>query len=392
MQKARTELAQYPQVPADLNTKSPKQMVDLLFGTLKLPVLVKTESKQPSASGDVIAQLVKMKPEVRCLPHILSLQQARAQRDMYGIGQLKHIGYDGRVHTKYKIVRSGRLSSSEPNLQNLKAPDDDDAVEDAGKWARGCYVPPEDHDILILDYSQNELRVACALSGDDDMAAAFAAGVDFHTATAQQIFRGQVITKLMRRVAKAVNFAIVFGGNEYTVADQLGIEPAKAKEYVLAQEAAFPKLAAWRREIVRQAHQTGMSWAIWDREGWTHRRYLTNLALAGGERQSKAIQKLVRHEEAVAQNNPVQNIANCFGLAALARTVAWLLDSGAPAELNLTVHDSLVLYTRRDVTLEVAHEVQRIMTGFDLGIVSLKVDAEVGERDMGHTRKLSLAA
>jgi DNA polymerase-1 len=388
MEKARAELGQYPQVPPDLNTKSPKQMADVLYKTLKLPVLAKTATKVPSTKGDVLVALAKRRPDVKCLPAIISLQQARAQRDMYGIGQLKHIGYDGRVHTKYKIVRSGRLSSSEPNLQNLTAPDDDDAVEDAGKWARGCYVAPEGCSILLLDYSQNELRVACALSGDDAMAADFNSGVDYHNRTGQRIFGAGEISKLQRRIAKAINFAIVFGGNEFTVSEQLGITPEKGLEYIDAFNAAYPKLFAWRKEIVRQANMSGISWAIWDREGWTHRRYVTEIGLAGDTR---AVQKMRAHAERVAQNNPVQNIANCFGLAALARTVAWILDSGVPAELNLTVHDSLVLYVRTDLVDEVAHEVKGIMTGFDLGIVQLKVDAEVGDRDMGHTRKIAVA-
>jgi DNA polymerase-1 len=403
---ARRELAAWSEVPADLNTKSSKQMQALLYERLKMPVLVRTATKAPSCGSEALEALVARHEDTpghpapgktdawNLLRSLQKLSAARAMRDSYGLGQLENISpHDGRVHTKYKLVRSYRLSSSEPNLQNLKKEGDDDEVEDDGKWAKGCYVAPEGCAILLLDYSQNELRIACSLSGDEVMAEAFAAGVDFHTATAREIFGRPEVSSLERRVAKSINFAIVFGGNEYTVARQLGITPQKALTYVQAWASRFRRLDAWRRQLVSEARQTGASWARWPAEGWTLRRLLPDVGIQGDNKAAKGMRE---HAERVAQNNPVQCLANLFGLSALTRVVAWIVDSGldqgpTPVQLFITVHDEIGLYVPPHLLDQVHREARRIMEGYDLGIVKLKVEAEVGDRDMGHTRKIAAA-
>lgn len=393
LEAARGE-ARGTRIPDDLNVKSAPQMQKLLFETLGLRPLSRTAAGAPSCSGDDLEALAKLHPDVPEIPIVARLAEYRSMLAMYGENQLKHVGYDGRVHTTYKIIRSGRLSSSDPNLQNLKSPDDDPNLaeeDDNGRWARGCWVAPEGHVIVNLDLSQHELRVACMLSGDEAMAEAFASGFDFHTATAARLFGKDPskksdeggVTKLERRVAKVVNFRTVYGGTDYGLAQMLGITEEKAHEFSSAYDETYPALARWRRRQMADAATGGVSWARWDREGWTHARQIPDAGEVGDAGKQRR-----GHAERVAQNNPVQNLANCFALAGLVRCVQWIEDSGAPAELVMTVHDNVVLYAREDAWREVAAECRALLTGFDTPLVKIKADVELGARDLGHLEKV----
>jgi DNA polymerase I len=386
IERVRSDLALCKDVPADLNVKSPQQMRKLFFETLGLKPVGRTGTGLPSCDDDTLEELEKQNPEVKCIPLIRDLAMARSRLSSYGLGQMKHVGYDGRVHTKYSIIRSGRLSSKEPNLQNLKSPDDDPDVADEENetQARGCWVPPPGWVWVNLDYSQVELRIAAVLSGDRAMIDAFNSGVDFHTARACQIFAktADKVTKLERRIAKVINFMIPYGATDYGVARSLKITKEKAREYIDAYLESAPQFAAWLRKQVSDGGQSGESWAIYKPEGWVHRRPVPDMGepTTPGMRNDPN-QKRVEHAERVCKNNPIQNIANCFSLASLARAVAWIEDTGIPAELNLTVHDNLALYARADVWQEVAVNVRRIMQGYETGPVKLKVDIEKGDRE-----------
>lgn len=388
--------AKYPQVPEELNVKSPKQMKVLFEETLKLKTPLRTKGGAPSYSDEALELMAKAQPDGP-VAMIRQLKSAREMLAMYGSGQLKHIGYDGRVHTKYRVIRSGRLASREPNLQNLKSPDDDPDLaeeDDNGKWARGCWICPPGWVWVNLDYSQVELRVAAMLSGDENMIAAFASGKDFHQERAAQIFSkpGDQVTKLERRIAKVINFMIPYGASEFAVAAELGITKEKAEEYINAYMDSAPGLARWLRGEVSRGQQHGASWAVWQPEGWTHKRDVYDIGEPTGGMYGRDALKRVGHAERVCKNNPIQNIANCFSLASLARCVAWLEDTGIPAELNMTVHDNLAFYAREDVWQEVATEARRIMQDYETGPVKLKVDCEIGRRDLGHLEKVKLAA
>jgi len=392
IERVRADLTQFPEVPTELNVKSPKQMQELFFTKLKLKPTMRTDSGAPSCSGEALEQLQKENPNVGCIPLIREWLEARSMIAMYGEGILKHIGYDERVHTKYRIVRTGRLSSRDPNLQNLKSPDDDPDLaeeDDNGKWARGCWVCPEGWVWVNLDYSQVELRVAAMMSGDKNMIEAFASGKDFHQERAAQIFAkpAEKVTKLERRIAKVINFMIPYGASEFAVAGNLGITPEKAKEYIDAYMESAPGLDAWLRGEVRRGHETGASWSVYEPEGWTHKRDVFDIGepVTKGD---KLARERVGHAERVCKNNPIQNIANCFSLASLSRVVPWIEDSGIPAQLVMTVHDNLALYARADVWEEVAHEVKAIMQDFETGPVELKVDVELGRKDLGHLEKV----
>lgn len=395
MERVRADLKQFPEVPDDLNTKSPVQMKALFFDKLKLKPIKKTSGGGASCDDETLGELQKMHPEIGCIPLVRELASARSMISSYGVGQLKHIGYDGRVHTKYSIARTGRLKSKEPNLQNLKSPDDDPdlaEIDDDGKWARGCWVCPPGWVWVNLDYSQVELRVAAMLSGDRAMIEAFASGKDFHQERASQVFAVPFdrVTKLQRRIAKVINFMIPFGATAHAVAAVLGITKEKAQEYIDAYMESAPQLAAWLRRQVSLGQQGGASWAIWEAEGWTHKRDVFDIAEPEGF--GDFGKKAVGHAERVCKNNPIQNVANCFSLASLARAVSWIEDTGVPAQLVLTVHDNLALYARADVWMEVAVEVRRIMQDYETGPVSLKVDVEKGDVDLGHLEKVKMAA
>lgn len=397
--KVKEGLRPYKAVPADLNVKSPQQLHKLIGEKLKLKSPYKTDSGGPSYGDDALKEMAAAQLEAgnsetaALLEHLRDYLAARSMLASYGVGQLKHVGFDGRVHTTYKMSRSARLRSAKPNLQNLKSPDDDPDLaeeDDDGKWARGCWVCPEGTVMVNLDYSQNELRVAALLSGDEAMIADFNSGVDFHFRTASRVFAKapEVVTKLERRVAKIINFRTIFGGTDYGLAAMLKITEEKASEYSRAYFEGYPRLAAYLRHKSGEVAATGSSWGKWPREGWIHRRETYE---AGETGRGKGFDKMRGHAERVGQNNEIQWLANCFGLAALTRTVAWIEDTGIPVQLVMTVHDNLVLYARRDVWEEAARQVRRIMTSFDTGPVPLVVDVEMGERDLGHLLKVKLA-
>jgi hypothetical protein len=190
---------------------------------------------------------------------------------------------------------------------------------------------------------------------------------------------------------QCINFMIPYGASEHAVAQAKGmrgnITVERAKEYINAYMETAPQLAAWLRAEVSKAGQTGDSWAVWKRQGWTHRRPVIDIGEQGAER---AILQRVGHAERVAKNTPIQCVASCFMLSSLARIVSWIEETGVPAELVLTIHDSAVLYVRDDLREEVAREVARIMTSYDTGPLPLKVDVEIGPRDLGHLEKVKL--
>ena len=390
IEKTRSELTAAGVSP-DLNVKSSPQMQKLLYETLKLAPISRTKSGAPSCDSETLEELEKLHPEVAALPLVRRFAEERSYLSMYGEGQLKHIGYDGRVHTKFKVIRSGRLSSSEPNLQNLKSPDDDPDVaeeDDHGRWARGCWVCPEGWVWVNLDYSQVELRVAAILSQDEAMIAAFLSGRDYHEERGRQVFAvpdGTAVTKAQRRIAKVINFMIPYGATAAAVSHTLKIERVKAQEYIDAYMAASPGLDRWLRDEVKKGHISGQSWALWPKMGWTHRRPVPDIGEIGDD---KLTRKRREHAERVCKNNPIQNIANCFSLCSLARIVSWVEDTGIEAEVNLTVHDNIALYVREDRWREVAREAKRLMESYDTGVLPLKVDVEIGRRDLGHLEKV----
>jgi DNA polymerase I len=400
-------------VREDFNPRSTDQLGDLVFGQLKLKPKgrpKRTETGKMSLAAEVLQGLITdrwgvpfslstglpdMDREVLAQKRqtddgldvilaVIELKDAMNQRSKYGVGYLKHVGYDGRVHTTFKMARTLRLISKDPNLQNLTSPDDDLPPEqDPGVRARGIYVPPPDYVILSLDYSQAELRWAAALSGDLVMAKAFEDKFDFHTVTAQKIFSvadGADVTKGQRRIAKNTNFGIVFNQGAKSLAQKLGSTEERAQSYIDALMSVYPTLNSYLKGKVIEAVKDGQVTSRWG--DWYLRRRVPDI---GEVAEGRHVDRMRHHAESVAKNTPIQATANLMCLLSMYRVVRWLKDHPeVPAELNLNVHDALVMYVRKDWRRRVAEKVRALMLDHQTGVVKMKVDVDVGEEDYGH--------
>lgn len=302
------------------------------------------------------------------------------------IGVERCIRGDGRIHPTLLLdgARSGRLSCQNPNLQNV--PRDADTAE--GKMARDCFVAPYGYTLLSVDYSQLELRIAAALSGDQEMAAIFARGEDFHLATAKLIapivwgIKPEQVEKKHRTAAKTFNFGIMYGMSDEGIALKAGCSIAEAQKIREAVMGKFHKLAAWISGQIRYAKQHGICWTWWDGDR-ARRRPLYDIASASSLERSNS--------ENASFNTPVQGTGSDFCLMSLVECVRWLREDAVPAKLVLPIHDALLFEVRNDALEEVAYNARRIMTGFNSNGVDLTVDMDTGPA-WGSLKKYELAA
>jgi DNA polymerase I-like protein with 3'-5' exonuclease and polymerase domains len=282
-------------------------------------------------------------------------------------------------------------NSKSPQLQNLTSPWDSPDIakhDDPGWWARRTYVPPEGWEVVSFDFGQVELRMAAELSGDDAMKAGFTSGVDFHTATAIKQFGkpADQIIKAERRIAKIINFRIPYGTTALGLSLELGCTVERAEEYLKDYNVAYPKFASWRRAQVAMARTQGESRCLFN--GWVVRRRIPE---AGEIGEGRAVEKMIRHAEAVAQNNPVQATANLVCLLAMVNICRWLHDhQKVQAELNMNVHDAAVLYVRRDFLDQVIPAVHGIMASTVRLSIPLVVDVEKSALSYGDLEKVKL--
>lgn len=382
--KASVELYAHPMVPPGFNPGSPVQVADLLYKKLRLPVLGKTKIGAPSTAKDVLALLVGEHPIVSVL---LELSIVRKQRNTYGLAMLDHVSpIDGRIHTTFKLVRTLRLSSSEPNMQNVTTPEQDG---DEGSWARGCFIAPPGHKLVNFDYGQMELRVAAMLSGDTVMAKAFEQGHDYHTVTAALIFNcpPEAVTKEQRRIAKSINFGLIYGQSAYGLSKALDISQQKAQGYIDALFSRLTRLNTWRSTQIAQAKVHGVLVTKWDPPGgnlgWMLRRSVAGIGAVGS---SKEAERLRKHNENIALNSPIQGVANLFSLASLAELVRWTQDEQPRIKVIMTVHDSIVLECPDELIDLAVDEAKTTMLKWPSGVVKFHVDVEIGQ-DWGHMVK-----
>lgn len=366
----------------NLNPDSPKQVATLLYEKLKLPILpgTETESGQPSTADDVLTALAKQRPHP-LLADIVEHRRLTKLRGTYAAGSdgtggmIAHIRADGRIHPSINLdgARSGRTSCSDPNLQNIPRSDSVD-----GKLARDCFVASPGHKLVEFDYSQLELRIACALSGDPVMLADFLSGEDFHLRTAKAIaklFWGiepEQVEKRHRTLAKGVNFGLAYGKTARTFSEELGITVAEAEKLVAMIMGRFKVFTKWRNERLAYSRRTGLCWTEWKGK-LARRRALWNLGGADDYLRSVA--------EHGSYNTPVQGTASDYCVASIAAVVRWILEQGlAPnVMLVLPVHDSLMLDVREDLVPQVVSEVTSIMTGWPIqNGVPLEVECKVG--------------
>jgi DNA polymerase-1 len=343
------------------NLASPKQIQEILFDRLGLPVLEKTPKGQPSTAESVLQELALHYP----LPALILEHRSLAKLKSTYIDRLPERidPVTGRVHTSYHqaVASTGRLSSSDPNLQNIPVRTDE------GRRIRRAFVAPPGQRLLAADYSQIELRIMAHLSGDPGLREAFAAGLDVHRATAAEVFGAALdaVTADQRRAAKAINFGLMYGMSPFGLARQLGIDQAAARDYIARYFERYPAVQAFMETTRETARTKGYVETLFGR-----RLHLPEINASNGQRRQAA--------ERAAINAPMQGSAADIIKRAMLRAAAWLAESGAAARMIMQVHDELVFEVAAEAVDAVRDGVVAAMAGAAELSVPLVVDVGVG--------------
>ncbi|HKU90876.1 MAG TPA: DNA polymerase I [Steroidobacteraceae bacterium] len=353
---------------APFNLDSPKQLCNILFEKMQLPVLRKTPTGQPSTAEDVLEELA----ESYRLPKLILEHRSLSKLKSTYIDKLPEQinAKTGRVHTCYHqaVAATGRLSSQDPNLQNIpiRTPE--------GRRIRQAFVAPPGHVLLAADYSQIELRIMAHLSGDEGLLGAFAGDRDIHQATASEVFGTPLdeVSADQRRSAKAVNFGLIYGMSAFGLAKQLGIARGTAQEYIDLYFARYPGVKRYMEETRAQARAQGFVETVFGR-----RLYLPDINARNKQFQQAA--------ERAAINAPMQGTAADIIKRAMIAVDAWCDQGARGARLIMQVHDELVLEVQESRVDEVAAAVREHMMGAASLRVPLKVDVGTGTNwDQAH--------
>ncbi|HET7365479.1 MAG TPA: DNA polymerase I [Burkholderiales bacterium] len=350
------------------NLGSPKQIQEILFERQKLPVKKKTPSGQPSTDEDSLAELALDHP----LPRLILEHRALSKlKSTYTDKLPKSINpATGRVHTTYSQTTAvtGRLASNEPNLQNIpiRTP--------AGRRIRACFIAPPGAKIMSADYSQIELRIMAHLSGDENLRRAFADGEDVHRATAAEVF-GVALADVdadQRRIAKVINFGLIYGMSSFGVAQNLGIDRGTAQTYIDRYFARYPGARRYMDETRRRARELGYVETVFGRRLW-----LPELRSGAPVRRQAA--------ERAAINAPMQGTAADLIKLAMIAVKHWLDESGSRAKLIMQVHDELVLEVPDAEVGTVKERVRELMQAVHKLDVPLVVEVGVADNwDQAH--------
>ena len=343
------------------NLASPKQLGEILFGKLGLPVKKKTASGGPSTDEEVLSELALDYPLPKLLLEHRSLSKLKGT---YTDKLPRMINPEtGRVHTHFSqaSVVTGRLASSEPNLQNIPVRTDE------GRKIRTAFIAPAGSSIVSADYSQIELRIMAHLSGDDRLLDAFAHGEDVHRATAAEIFG---VTPLevgpdQRRVAKSINFGLIYGMSAFGLARQLGLERSAAQTYIDRYFTRYPGVARYMEEARATVREHGYVETVFGRRLW-----LPEIRSSNGNRRQAA--------ERAAINAPMQGTAADLIKLAMIAVQGWLEQSARQSKLVLQVHDELVLEVPDGELMEIRTHLPRLMTQVAQLKVPLVVEVGVG--------------
>lgn len=345
----------------EFNINSPKQLGDILFDKLGLPSGKKT-SRGYSTNADILEKLAPLYPIVA---EILEFRKLSKLRSTYGEGLAKAADRDGVIHTSFNqtVTATGRLSSTEPNLQNIPV------RTELGREMRRFFIPREPGRVLIdADYSQIELRILAHISGDETMIDAFKNGIDIHSITASQAFGVplELVTPEMRKRAKAVNFGIVYGISDFSLAQDIGVSKREAAEYIEAYMRQYPKVAEYLKSAVARAHEDGYVTTMFGR-----RRYIPEI---------NSPKKMVSAAaERIAMNSPIQGTAADIIKIAMVNVARALHESGCDAKLILQVHDELIVDSSRKDSEKVRDLLVREMENCVKLTVPLTVSAAIGE-------------
>ncbi len=357
----------YYHAGCEFNVNSPKQLGEVLFDRLMLPGGKKTKTGY-STNAEI---LEKLKPYHPIIEDILDYRQVAKLRGTYTDALARQADEEGRIHTTFKQTgtATGRLSSTDPNLQNIPI------RTEQGREHRRFFIPKNDSYVLIdADYSQIELRLLAEIAGDSHMIDAFVKGEDIHTSTAAKVFgvEPDAVTLELRKRAKAVNFGIVYGIGDFSLAEDLGISRQQARTYIDSYLAGYPAVGAYLEGIKKEAYERGFVTTAFGR-----RRYIPEL--------SERNKNIRTFGERVAMNSPIQGTAADIIKIAMIRVDNRLRGSGLDARLILQVHDELLVEAHRDCAEEaltiLREEMENAVT------LSVPLDVEVGVGDSWYESK-----
>ncbi|MEL0136584.1 MAG: DNA polymerase I [Halieaceae bacterium] len=344
------------------NLSSPKQLGEILFNQLELPVLKKTPKGAPSTAEEVLAELALDYP----LPAVLMEYRSLSKLKSTYTDKLPEMidAKTGRVHTSYHqaVTATGRLSSSDPNLQNIPIRTEE------GRRIRQAFIAAPGNKIVAADYSQIELRIMAHLSQDTGLLGAFSEGLDVHSATAAEVFGLSIdeVSGDQRRKAKAINFGLIYGMSAFGLAKQLGLGRNEAQEYIDLYFDRYPGVADYMARTRALAHEKGYVETLKGR-----RLYLPEINARNRQRQQAA--------ERTAINAPMQGTAADLIKLAMLSVDHWLDGSQVPARMIMQVHDELVFEVDTSAVEEVCLRVSELMSGVGLLDVPLVVDVGVGD-------------
>ena len=346
----------------EFNLASPKQLGEILYEKLDIPVIKKTPKGAPSTAEAVLQELALEYP----LPQVIM--------DYRGVAKLKNTYTDklpelinqrtGRVHTSYHqaVAATGRLSSSDPNLQNIPVRSEE------GRKIRQAFLAPKGRKIVACDYSQIELRIMAHLSGDKGLTDAFEKGLDIHRATAAEVW-GKTLEEVSdndRRNAKAINFGLIYGMSAFGLAKQLGLPRKEAQDYIDLYFERYPGVKRYMEETRAQASEQGYVETLFGR-----RLYLPEIRSSNGQRRQAA--------ERTAINAPMQGTAADIIKMAMIKVHDWLDTTDFDAKMIMQVHDELVFEVAEDQVEDLVKEVKERMESAAELKVPLIVDAGIGE-------------
>ena len=342
------------------NINSTKQLGELLFDKLGLPPVKKTKTGY-STNAEV---LEKLKDKHPIIPAIMDYRVLTKLKSTYADGLMKVICEDGRIRTTFQnlVTATGRLSSTDPNLQNIPV------RTDLGAEIRKMFVPKEGYVLVDADYSQIELRVLAHIADDSVMQQAFISGQDIHTVTASQVFgvAPENVTALQRRHAKAVNFGIVYGISEYSLSEDIGVSFYEAKEYIDNYLANYSGVRRYMKQVVADARECGFTQTLFGRKRYIPELTASNFMVRqGGER--------------IALNTPIQGTAADLIKIAMIRVDKALREEFPEAKLLLQVHDELIVECPEEIAPQVAELVSREMENIATLKVPLTAEAKIGK-------------
>lgn len=350
----------YEEAGEEFNINSPKQLGVILFEKLQMPYAKKTKSGY-STAADVLDKLV---PEFPFVNKILEYRQLTKLKSTYADGLATYIREDGRIHGTFNqtITATGRISSTEPNLQNIPI------RMELGRRIRKVFIPKDGYVFLDADYSQIELRILAHMSGDEKLIAAYNSAQDIHRITASQVFNVpfEEVTDLQRRNAKAVNFGIIYGISSFGLSQDLSISKKEASEYINKYFDTYPSIKAYIDGLVADAKEKGYSTTMFAR-----RRQIPELKSGNFMQRSFG--------ERVAMNAPIQGTAADIIKLAMIRVYEELKNKGLKSKLILQVHDELLVETSKDEIELVKQIMTDSMKHAAKLLVPLEIDLKQGD-------------